>query len=270
MRSVSPLGTWLLCASLSGASPPVLAQERPDCRGESVAVVPLEMVAIDVDQARAVEEAIRRTVASLTGVCVQSREVTVERLGLQAVPQVCDDATCRRSLSAQLDSDWVLAGSVLGVGGTPRASVLLWRREGSHVEHEQLIAESGEVAAGPLVALFARGRREPVTTPELTTTSTVPRKMPARLRRRPALWTLAGLAVAATAAGIAFGAASANTAAQLSSGRTDCGGTGEVYQQCFAKRDALGRQQATVATSLYLMGGVFAVGAVLSWPVDLP
>src|SRR5687767_5972188 len=104
-----------------GAAPP-----GAPCAGERVALLPFDAVALARPEARRTEEAIRRALARTSGLCLESRQQTVEKLRAQGGrPAPCTDAGCRSAEVKSLGTWWMVRGRVLGLGGERTVALVL-------------------------------------------------------------------------------------------------------------------------------------------------
>lgn len=241
----------LVVASAARAAPPFVPGP---CIGKRVVLVPLDPVAVSPEVARRQEERIRQALGALPGRCVEPRAQTVARLRDQPAPlQACGDRACRAAQALLLEADWLVSGSVLGVGGTFTAALMAWDRTGEPVRHASLSLEEGralEVASlQPFFGAEAKSKA---------------------FDHRPVVYVLAGAGLVAAIAGAGLGIASSATARAVSEGQTGCPGVGEQYQRCFSERVGTGRLQATAANALFGAAGLLGVSATVMLVVELP
>lgn len=241
----------LVVASAARAAPPLIPGP---CVGKRVVLVPLAPVAVSPEVARRQEERIRQALGALPGRCVEPRAQTITKLRAQPAPlQACGDGACRAAQALQLEADWLVSGSMLGVGGTFTAALMAWDRTGEPVRRASLSLEEGKtVEVAALQPLFGAGAKSKAAD------------------RRPVVYVLAGAGLAAAIAGASLGIASSATARTVSDGQTGCPGVGEQYQRCFSERVGTGRLQATAANALFGAAGLLGASATVLFVVELP
>lgn len=228
----------------------------PSCKGERIAVLPLLPVATVGAVARIEEDRLRDELQQTPNLCVLTRAETLTALG-NASPVACDDANCRRRLAERLDAKWVVWGTVFGFGARTSVSAMLWDDSGERVSRRSYEPKNG---ARITESLLAGARALPM--------AGVPERAPVTGRAVPLA--LAGTGVVALAAGLAFGAASAETGRQLADQNTGCTGQSDAYLRCLDDRVKLGRRQATTANVFYGVAAAFGIGAGITWAVHWP
>jgi hypothetical protein len=230
------------------------------CEGHRVAMLPFDSLALARPEARRTEEAVRRALASTSGVCLEPRQQTVERLrALGGKPAPCADAACRAAEVKSLGSEWLVRGRVLGLGGERTVALVLVGSDGQEarstfsVPDLETLAE--DAAARAISALW--GERQP-------------RRAAAQQTLRPWPQVLMGAGAAALVAGAGFGLAARSTERRLSEGTAGCEGEGEAFRRCFADGLQRGRRQSLVANGLLGAGVVLGTGGVLLFVWELP
>jgi hypothetical protein len=251
---------WLLSAGEAHA------QAVQPCPGETVVLLPLQPVALSPALAREAEETVRAAIPPGRKRCLRSRAETVASLGSIQVERLgtCDEARCRRALAEDLRADWLLSGSVLGVGGRRTVNLVLWDRTGTRLGRTSVAVDAaGDLGLSRVLeALWAQAAllplsRGPATGPEES------------FSPAPALW-VAGTGIAAVLVGGLLGLASQQTERRVMEGRTGCPGTGEVYRSCFAATAAAGRNEAVAANVLFGAGVLLGTGATVMWITRWP
>lgn len=231
---------------------------RAACEGARVVLLPFDAVALPRAEARQTEDAVRRAVARTPGVCLETRARTVEKLrALGGRLSVCEDAACRGTQVASLDTDWVVHGRALGLGGGRTVSLALRGRDGS--ETRRTFPVTATDAEEP--ALKAFGELWAPHNPERTAGTWKHNLLPK---------VLAGAGVAALAAGVGFGLAARSTERGLSSGNGGCTGEGEAFRQCFANQLQTGQSRARAANVFAATGVVLGAGAAVLFIWELP
>lgn len=212
-------------------------------------LLPLEPLATTTAAARGREDQLRAALARGKGICLEERSRTLAKLSGGGDAFRCSDRLCRAALSERLDADWILSGSVVGLGGREQLSLVAWDRSGQQVR--RLVLGAGE-GTGGLVFLL----------------EDVPAPRPPRSRLSTYL--LAGAGLAAAAVGTGLGMSSSQRARAISEGRTGCAGGGTEYQQCFAGVVSAGRSEATVANGLFGAAVLLGGGAAVLLVVEIP
>ncbi|WP_224248870.1 hypothetical protein [Hyalangium gracile] len=236
-----------------GATPPGLP-----CEGERLVLLPFDTVALPRAEARRTEEAVRRAVAKMAGVCLESRKETVERLLAQAGQQeVCTEATCRAAEVKSLGARWLVRGRVLGLGGERTVALVLVAADGQETrstfqvpERDAGMEQAAQKAFEPLWRVKTRRTEEK------------------KLRPWPVV--LMGTGVAALAAGVGFGMAARSTERRFSQGDGGCAGEGEEFRRCFADGLRRGERQSKLATGLTGAGAVLGAGGAILFVWELP
>ncbi|WP_164012030.1 hypothetical protein [Pyxidicoccus trucidator] len=245
-----------------------LTQSAADCKGEKVVLIPFDTVALARVETRGLEDAVRKAVATMSGVCVEPRAETVARLRtLGPGAASCEGAACLGARSVAPGAAWLVRGVALGVGGA--RSVVLVLGDSQGWEARELFqlpvsnADSGEVEAraGQTFKTLWAGR--PSASGTASRTGSVER--PTRLWPR----VLLAAGGAALAAGVGFGVASRRTESRISAGNVGCAGEGEVFRACLDGRLRDGRRQATTANVLLGTGALLSAGGAffLVWEV---
>jgi hypothetical protein len=234
-----------------------------DCRGETLALAPLEPLAVAPALARELETQVRDALQSLSAVCLLPRAHSAERLRALEHHRVrpCTDAACRAEQVKGFEADWLMGGVVYGLGGGRTVNLFLWSADGSVVQHGSFAGQVEGDVLGRMLREARLGRslvEEPA--PPL-----------ARVRRADWVpWALAGAAATAVAVGGGFGSASLRTAGRVSAGATGCPGEGLEYQRCFEGEVQRGRTQARTANVLFGAGAALGAAATVSLVVEWP
>lgn len=241
---------------------PALADERAPCRGERVAVVPLEPVGLPPPQAREEEERVRAALEGVPGVCLVPRRDSVEKLRARPGHRLpaCEDAECRRKEASAFGADWLYSGTVYGLGGGRTVSLQLWNSQGTVVQGGSF--SSADADAGERVRSMLRDAR--------LGSSLVASRAPAQTRSRWPELATGALAVTSVAVGLGFGAAARNTEQMISERAVPCTGTGDAYAQCFAATERDGQRKATLANAFLGAGAALATGAVVMFVMEWP
>jgi hypothetical protein len=237
-----------------GAAPP-----GAPCEGERVALLPFDAVALARPEARRTEEAVRRALARTSGLCLESRQQTVEKLRAQGGrPAPCTDAACRAAEVKSLGTWWVVRGRVLGLGGERTVALVLVGPDGGEARSTFLVpaleAGAEDAAARAFSVLWEARQPRPAA--------------PKTLRPWPQV--LMGAGVAALVAGAGFGLAARSTEKRLSEGTGGCEGEVEAFRRCFEDELRRGRRQSLVANGLMGTGVVLGAGGALLFVWELP
>ncbi|WP_223636766.1 hypothetical protein [Corallococcus sp. EGB] len=240
----------------------LLRMSAPCDANTRVVLVPFERLALPSADARELEEATRRAVASLPGACLESRDDTLARLrGSGAALAACGDAACRSAQASALGARRLVRGVALGVGGKRSVALTVTDARGSETraQFEAPATTPGEADArarqalqqvwSPLVATQAR--RE----------SRGPRVLP------KVLWGAGG---AALLAGVGFGLASRSTEAKVSKNGGECATASESFAQCFSAQLEKGRREARTSNVLMGVGALLGLGGTVSFIWELP
>jgi hypothetical protein len=156
----------------------------------------------------------------------------------------------------------IVAKLAAGTNKTSEVDVLA-----GQVAHVTITADVAPppVAVAPPPAAPAEAQPLPPSLPDES-----PRHHPFWTPRTITAVTLAGVAVAAVGVGIGFGVASENHKSTADKDRANLGSSACFMKSnapCTAWNDAVNSQNrdANISNALYFTGGVFAVGAILSW-----
>lgn len=264
MRRTVPVA--LLALLLASSS--VRAEGR--CRGEALAVVPLEPLALSPEAALEAETQLRMSLGELSGVCLSSRKHSADRLrgveGNRLPP--CGDAACRAKWARHFGARWLVSGTVFGLGGTRTVNLVLWSEDGSVVQRASYPFAHDHPPREVTAEVFREARLGRSLIPSTVANTGVGTGI---VRKpHPVQWALGGAALVALASGGVFGHLSTQTANRLENGQTGCVGSGEDYQRCFAAEHAKGRSRAGAANALYATGALLGAGAVVTFAVDWP
>jgi hypothetical protein len=258
-----------------------LARAAAPCAGEKVVLLPFDTVALSRAEARALEDAARRAVAGMPGVCLESRADTVARLRtLGPGALACEGSACLGSRGVAPGAAWLMRGVALGVGGG--RGVVLSLVDPLGWESRQTFqlpgasAEPGEAEArarqafkalwaGRPSARAVAARPEGMGTPARVET-------PSRVEKPARVWPKVLLAAggAALAAGVGFGVAARRSESRLSAGNAGCAGEGEAFRACLDGRLRDGRRQATTANVLLGTGALLGAGGAFFLVWELP
>lgn len=245
-----------------------LTQSAADCEGQKVVLIPFDRVALAREEARGLEDAVRRAVGSTPGVCLEPRAETVARLRtLGPGATTCEGATCLGTRSVAPGAAWLVRGVTLGVGGS--RSVVLTLEDARDWEARELFqvpakAESGEAEARARQAFQTLWAGRP--------SQDAGARSPVSVERPTRMWPKVLLAAggAALAAGVGFGVASRRAESRLSAGNAGCGGEGEALRACLDERLRSGRKQATTANVLLGTGALLGAGGAFFLVWELP
>ncbi len=230
------------------------------CEGERMVMLPFGKVAVARSEARQTEEAVRRAVASAPGVCLESRQQTVERLRALGGPlEPCAEERCQEGQLKALEARWLVRGRVLGLGGERTVALELVGPEGQEAR-STFLAPDGEAGAEDAAARAFSGLWEALRrqrTAEPRTLSPWPQ-------------VLIGVGAAALVAGVGFGMAARSTEQRLSEGAGGCEGEGEPFRRCFADGLRRGRQQSFLSNALLGTGAVLGAGGAILFVWELP
>jgi hypothetical protein len=231
------------------------------CRGERVVLVPFQAVALSAAEARQVEDTVRRAAEATPGLCLEPRAETVAKMRARGgrLPG-CLDAACRGAQVLALGAERLMRGVALGVGGGRSVALTLVNREG--LEAHATVALSGEALAQGAEAAHAR-----------EAVGALWAKQPGGgVKRAGTPWptVLVASGGAALATGVGFGLAARRTETALSSGTGGCGGEGEAFRACFARRLREGQQQAFTANVLLGAGALLAAGGAAMFVWEFP
>lgn len=238
-----------------GAAPPGTA-----CEGERVVLVPFDTVALSRPEARRTEEAVRRALARMEGVCLEPRRETVERLrALKGRQGLCAENVCRAEEVRALGARWLVHGRALGLGGERTVALVLSGSEGHSARSTfpvpALEAAAEEAAARAFAALWEAREPRPGKAQGL------PRVLP---------MVLAGTGAAALAAGVGFGLAARSTERRLSENHGGCEGEGEAFRRCFSGVLRRGERQSYLANGLLGTGAVLGAGGLILFIWEVP
>lgn len=246
-----------------------LTQSAADCEGQKVVLVPFDRVALAREEARGLEDAVRRAVGSTPGVCLEQRAETVARLRtLGPGATTCEGATCLGARSVAPGAAWLVRGVTLGVGGS--RSVVITLEDSRGWEARELFqvpaVKSGLAEAG------ARARQSFQTLWAGRPSQDAGTRSPVSVARPARLWPKVLLAAggAALAAGVGFGVASRRAESRLSAGNAGCGGEGAALRACLDERLRSGRKQATTANVLMGTGALLGAGGAFFLVWELP
>lgn len=214
-----------------------------------VVITPFEPLATSPTIARALEEQVRGVLATRPGLCVEPRATTIEKLAKYERRRLppCGEPTCVSGQLAALETDEILSGVVVGVGG--QSNVDLLRSTASRTA--RTTASEAELAAAVGV-LYQWDSDEPP----------APKRWPSVV--------LGSAALASAGVGIALGVEARRHEQLLSSGMTGCGGMGTEFRDCVDAQLRTGKTEATAANVLFGVAGTLLVGAVVLWVVELP
>ncbi|MCY1073522.1 hypothetical protein [Archangium lansingense] len=248
---------------LSFALALALAQTPAPCKGgERLVLVPFQPVALSTAEARQVEDAVRRAVERTSGVCLEQRAATLEKVRGQGGRLAgCADAVCRGAQAVALGADRMVRGVALGVGGGRSVALTLVDRAGQ--ERHTLVQLSGEGLPPGQEEARAREAFQDLWTARLA----------GQAKARPSkVWPTVLLAAGgvALAAGVGFGLAARHTEMGLSMGDAGCSGEGEVFRACFTKRLREGQRQARAANVLMGAGALLGMGGAVFFVWELP
>jgi hypothetical protein len=245
-----------------------LTQAAAVCEGEKVVLLPFDTVALSRAETRALEDAARRAVAGMPGVCLEPRSDTVARLRtLGPGALTCEGSTCLGTRGVAPGAAWLVRGVALGVGGG--RGVVLSLVDALGWESRQTFqlpvvnVEPGEAESRAHQAFKALWTRRP---------SARNGARSAGVERPARVWPKVLLAAggAALAAGVGFGVAARRSEARLSAGNAGCEGGGEAFRACLDGRLRDGRRQATTANVLLGTGALLGAGGAFSLVWELP
>jgi hypothetical protein len=241
-----------------------LTQAAADC--EKVVLIPFDTVALARVETRGLEDAVRKAVSGLPGVCLEPRAETVARLRtLGPGAASCEGTACLGARSVAPGAAWLVRGVALGVGGA--RSVVLVLGDSRGWEARELFqlpvsnAEPGEAEAraGQAFRTLWAGR------------PSAGEARPASVEKPKRLWpkVLVAAGGAALAAGVGFGISARRAESRLSAGNAGCAGEGEAFRACLDGRLRDGRRQATTANVLFGAGALLGAGGAffLVWEV---
>ena len=232
------------------------------CKGERVALVPFQPVALSTAETRQLEDAVRRAAEATPGLCLEPRADTVAKvLARGGRLNGCGDAACRGAQVVALGAERLVRGVALGVGGGHNVALTLVDREG--LESHALMQFSGEELSpgeGEARAREAFGQLWGA------------RPSPRRVESASKVWPTVLLAAGgvALAAGVVFGQAARRAETGLSTGSTGCTGEGEAWRSCFAAHLRQGRDQARTANVLMGAGALLGAGGAVFFVWELP
>lgn len=230
------------------------------CEGERLVLLPFDSMALTRPQARSTEEAVRRALARTSGVCLEPRKDTLERLRARDSKQeACTESTCRASEVKAFGTQWLVHGRVLGLGGERTVSLALMGVDGRETrttfQVPTLDAGVEESAKKAFIPLWeARHPRQEVKKAGL----------------RPLPMVLVGTGVAALAVGAGFGMAAHSTEKRFSQGTGGCQGDGEDFRRCFSDGLRQGERQSHLANGLLAAGAVLGAGGAVLLIWELP
>lgn len=252
-----------------------LARAAAPCEGEKVVLLPFDTVALSRAEARALEDAARRAVAGMPGVCLESRADTVARLrALGPGALSCEGSACLGSRGVAPGAAWLMRGVALGVGGG--RGVVLSLVDPLGWESRQTFqlpgasAEPGEAEARARHAFKTLWAGRPSARAVAARPEGV--ETPARVEKPARMWPKVLLAAggAALAAGVGFGVAARRSESRLSAGSAGCAGEGEAFRACLDGRLRDGRRQATTANVLLGTGALLGAGGAFFLVWELP
>lgn len=237
-----------------GAAPP----EAP-CMGERLVLLPFDAVALARPEARQTEESVRRALARTSGVCLEPRQETVERLRARTGAQeACEEPSCRAEQVKSLGAQWLVRGRVLGLGGERTVALVLVGADGQEARSTfrvpLLEADAEEATRKAFVPIWKQKQPRPLETKKL----------------RPWPVVLVGTGAVALAAGVGFGLAARSTEKRFSQGTGGCEGEGEEFRRCFTDGLAKGKRQSHLANGLLSAGAVLGTGGALLFVWELP
>jgi hypothetical protein len=240
----------------------VMALAQSPCKGERVALVPFEPIALSRAEARRLEDSVRKALEETSGVCVEPRASTVEKLRPQGgrLP-ACTDAVCRGAQVTAFGVDRLLRGVALGVGGGRSVALTLVDREGAEArtsfQRAGVEAPPGAADAQALETFTALWDARP---------------NPPFVENPPRVFPLVVMAAGglALATGVGFGLASRQTETRLSQGTAGCTGGGEAFRHCFAGQLKTGQDQARTANVLMGAGALLGAGGTLMLLWEVP
>ncbi|MFO0595551.1 MAG: hypothetical protein U0228_09610 [Myxococcaceae bacterium] len=215
---------------------------------ERVVLFPLAPVATTPQVAREQEDRVRQALEANGAWCVEPRAETIKRvLALEGHRLAeCRDVACTAQQLESLGVDLLVTGTVFGVGGKPTLELGFARATGT---------SRATGAPEELPALLALAREAPR----------------ARSHTRWPSFLTGGLGLGGLGTGVALGVMSASTSRALSTGVGPCTGvTGSTFVSCVDQQFQGGRDLATAANVLYVIGGALLGTAVVLWVVDLP
>jgi hypothetical protein len=245
----------LLMLLLRGAAP---------CDADTrVVLMPFERLALPSADARALEDATRRAVATLPGACLEPREDTLKRLhGAGGDLAACGTAECRSAQATAMGARRLVRGVALGVGG--RRSVALTvtdaKGEETRTQFEALAVTPGEADARASQAL------QRVWAPLGVQVAREPAGRGSRVLPK----VMMGVGGAALAAGVGFGLAARSTESKVSKNGGECANAGDAFADCFASRLATGRRQARTSNVLMGVGALLGLGGAVSFVWEWP
>lgn len=233
--------------------------QAPCGGGERVVLVPFQPVALTTAEARQVEDAVRRAAEGTSGVCLEPRAATVEKVRGQGgrLPD-CADAACRGMQTVALNADRLVRGVALGVGGGRSVALTLVDRGG---QEQRAVVQLSSEGVPP-------GQEEERVREAFQHLWTAGRARARAGRVLPTVLLAAG--GVALAAGVGFGLAARRTEAGLSSGEAGCTGEGEAFRSCFAGRLKEGQRQARTANVLMGAGALLGAGGAVFFVWELP
>ncbi|MBF5042336.1 hypothetical protein FGE12_07985 [Aggregicoccus sp. 17bor-14] len=232
----------LLAATLAASAAP--------CPGETVALLPLEPLALSRAEAREAEEAVRRALAATPGICLQPRAQTLARLGGQ-VPPACEERACARPQLEALGARWLVRGTVLGVGGKQASSLALVGAQGRVASRS--VAPADPQLGAEVAALWGARGTAPVVV------------------RKRSPWPTVTLAAggAALASGVVMGLLAHGSERKVE--RADlCAQAGADYGTCLERELASGQRKARTANVLLGAGALLTAGGGLWLAWELP
>jgi hypothetical protein len=233
-----------------------------DCEGERLVLLPFDTVAVTRPEGRRTEEAVRRALARTSGVCLEPRKETVERLRARSGKQrPCMDASCQEEEVKAFGAKWLVRGRVLGLGGQRTVAMMLVGADGRELRSTfsvpELEAGAEEAAAKAFASLWES--RGPLSQKEGADTT---------LRPLPVV--LLGTGAAALVAGVGFGMAARATEKRFSEGNGGCEGEGEALRRCFTEGLRRGERQSYLANGMLGLGAVLGAGGTILLVWELP
>ncbi|MHB8879810.1 MAG: hypothetical protein ACYC8T_39480 [Myxococcaceae bacterium] len=242
--------------------------EPSGCAGDRLVVAPFEPLALGPAEARAAESEVREKLARMSGLCLEPRAQTVQKLLHRdgQLPQPCADRACSIAQAVQLEARWLLTGTVVGVGGRRSLSLTLAPGVDDPVRRATVTLSGKDDAA---LRVVLEGLFHPETLPS-SAVAAEPGAAPVRSRARWPGFAVGGAGIASAAAGLLMGAVSQQTAQGISQGRTGCPGGGTGYAECFDGKVRQGREQALAANLLLGAGAVLGAGAGVMIVFELP
>jgi hypothetical protein len=230
------------------------------CEGERMTLLPFDPVAATRIEARRTEDAVRAAIAKTSGVCLEPRRETVERLLAQAGNQSpCVDAACRAAEVKSFGARWLVRGRVLGLGGERTVSLVMIGLDGREARSTftmPWLDAGAEVAAARAFSALWEGQG--------------PRRAQKERTLRPWPRVLMGVGAASLVAGVGFGLAARSTEKRMSQGSGGCGGEGEEFRQCFAEGLRRGERQSLISNTLLGTGAVLGAGGAILFVWELP